>query len=61
MISKELLEILVCPKCKGDLEYRPSDDGKAGVLICHACKLEYSIADDIPNLLIDEAKSLAQG
>jgi uncharacterized protein len=50
-ISKELLEILACPKCKGDVELNPRGDG----LICHACKLMYPIKDDIPVMLIDEA------
>ncbi|MGH7562358.1 MAG: Trm112 family protein [Gemmatimonadales bacterium] len=53
-LAPELLEILVCPKCKGDLEYRPEE----AVLICHACRLVYSIEDDIPVMLIDEAKPL---
>ncbi len=59
MISPDLLEILACPKCKGDLDYRPSEDGKGGFLTCHACKLNYAIHDDIPNLLIDEAQPLS--
>lgn len=53
-IDKELLEILVCPKCKGDLEMNPTEDG----LICQACKLKYHIKDDIPIMLIDEAESI---
>lgn len=51
-LSPELLEILVCPKCKGDLEYRPDQ----GELVCRACRLAYRIEDDIPIMLIDEAK-----
>ena len=51
-ISKELLEILACPKCKGDLEY----DQENNRLICNACRLKYKIEDDIPNMLIDEAE-----
>ena len=51
-LAPELLEILVCPKCKGDLDYRPEQQ----VLICPACKLAYPIEDDIPIMLIDEAK-----
>ncbi|MEW5725422.1 MAG: Trm112 family protein [Thermodesulfobacteriota bacterium] len=51
-VSKELLELLVCPKCKGELELTPEEDG----LICHACRLLYEIKDDIPRMLIDEAK-----
>jgi uncharacterized protein len=50
-LSQELLAILVCPKCKGELEYRPTED----VLICHACRLRYPVRDDIPIMLIDEA------
>ena len=53
-ISKELLEILACPKCKGDIYLNDSEDG----LICNNCKLLYEIRDDIPIMLIDEAKSL---
>lgn len=53
-LAPELLEILVCPKCKGDLDYRKEE----AVLICHACRLVYSIEDDIPIMLIDEAKPL---
>ena len=52
MLSKELLEILVCPQCKGDLEY----DVPGARLICHACRLRYAIQDDIPIMLIDEAE-----
>jgi len=53
-ISPELLEILVCPKCKGEL--RLTDGGDA--LDCGACKLRYRIEDDIPVMLIDEATPL---
>jgi uncharacterized protein YbaR (Trm112 family) len=50
-VSKELLEILACPKCKGDIELTEKGDG----LVCNACKLMYPIKDDIPIMLIDEA------
>jgi uncharacterized protein YbaR (Trm112 family) len=50
-ISKELLEILACPKCKGDIFLNRTGDG----LICKACRLLYPIKDDIPVMLIDEA------
>ena len=50
-IDQKLLEILACPKCKGDLELTEEEDG----LICHSCKLLYPIKDDIPIMLIDEA------
>ncbi len=57
MLDKKLLEILACPKCKGDLEYKTKPDE---VLICHDCKLVYEIRDDIPIMLIDEAKPLEE-
>jgi len=50
-ISKELLDILACPKCKGDVALTDKQDG----LVCNACKLMYPIKDDIPVMLIDEA------
>ncbi|HEX2386726.1 MAG TPA: Trm112 family protein [Candidatus Binatia bacterium] len=53
-ISSDLLEILVCPKCKGEISLNPSGDG----LICDACRLMYPIRDDIPIMLIDEAIKL---
>ncbi len=52
MLSDKLLEILACPKCKGDLNY-DRDNNK---LICENCKLRYRIDDDIPIMLIDEAE-----
>lgn len=55
-ISRELLEILVCPKCKGEIYLNDNQDG----LICSKCRLIYEIRDDIPVMLIDEAKPLEQ-
>ena len=54
-IDAELLEILACPKCKGDIRLTENEDG----LICDACKLKYPIKDDIPVMLIDEAENLS--
>ena len=54
-ISQELLDILACPKCKGEIELNDAGDG----LICKNCQLLYEIKDDIPIMLIDEAKPLA--
>lgn len=51
-LSKELLDILACPKCKGEIHLNNEEDG----LICDRCKLIYEIKDDIPIMLIDEAK-----
>lgn len=53
-ISKELLDILACPKCKGDIHLNDRGDG----LICDACRLMYPIKDDIPVMLIDEAERI---
>jgi hypothetical protein len=53
-ISKELLDILVCPKCKGNIYLNEAGNG----LVCDNCKLLYEIKDDIPIMLIDEAKKI---
>ena len=54
MLDQQLLEILVCPKCKGELEYRET----SSELVCHQCRLRYPIRDGIPIMLIDEALPL---
>ncbi len=54
MLDQELLDILACPKCKGDLDY----DQEKDTLTCNACKLRYHVVDGIPNMLIDEAEKL---
>ena len=54
MIKKELLDILACPKCKGPVRLTEKEDG----LVCETCKLIYKIKDDIPIMLIDEAKPM---
>ena len=51
-MDKKLLEILCCPKCKGDLVYDEANQK----LICESCQLKYQIKDDIPVMLIDEAE-----
>ncbi|SLM30117.1 conserved hypothetical protein [Desulfamplus magnetovallimortis] len=55
-VSQELLDILACPKCKGDIYLNEKKDG----LICDSCQLEYEIRDDIPIMLIEEAKPLTK-
>ncbi len=55
-VDPQLLEILVCPKCKGDLEYRETEN----VLICGACSLSYPVRDDIPIMLLDEATPVSR-
>jgi uncharacterized protein YbaR (Trm112 family) len=53
-LSPELLTILVCPACKGDLAY----DAAASTLTCPACRLRYKVVEDIPVMLVDEAEKL---
>lgn len=53
-LSTQLLGVLVCPKCKGDLDYRELEQS----LVCLACRLRYAVRDDIPIMLIDEATPL---
>ena len=55
-VDKDLLDILVCPKCKGDIHLNENEDG----LICESCKLMYAIKDDIPIMLIDDAIKLEE-
>lgn len=53
-VTPQLLSILVCPKCRGELEYREAE----AQLVCQACRLRYPVRDDIPIMLIDEATPL---
>jgi uncharacterized protein len=50
MIKKELLDILCCPKCKGELLYKPEEHQ----LVCKACGKQYDVKDDKPIMLVDE-------
>jgi uncharacterized protein YbaR (Trm112 family) len=54
-MDKKLLDILVCPICKGPLVYVK----EAGELICKGDRLAFPIRDDIPVMLEDEARTLA--
>jgi uncharacterized protein len=53
-INKELLDILACPQCKGEVKLNEPGNG----LICQHCKLLYEIKDDIPIMLVEKAKKL---
>jgi uncharacterized protein YbaR (Trm112 family) len=53
-LNKALLDILVCPQCKGELQLEKDESG----LRCEACRLRYAIRDDIPIMLVDEAQPL---
>ncbi|MCS6763331.1 MAG: Trm112 family protein [Candidatus Protistobacter heckmanni] len=56
-MDSRLLDILVCPLCKGPLAY----DKAAGELICRADRLAYPVRDGIPVMLADEAHQIAEG
>jgi len=53
-INKELLDVLACPKCKGEVHLNSTEDG----LICEGCKIMYEIKDDIPIMLTEDAKPI---
>lgn len=53
MLDDHLLEILICPNCKGPVEYRQDDQ----LISCVGeCRYEYSVVDGIPHMLIEEAR-----
>lgn len=54
-LSPELLELLVCPRCRSKLEHHA---GPPEALVCRACRLVYEVQDGIPVMLIDEARAL---
>jgi uncharacterized protein len=52
-VDKELLEILACPNCRGNVEYHQDED----MIVCVGkCRYRYPVRDDIPVMLIDEAE-----
>jgi uncharacterized protein len=52
-VDQKLLEILACPNCRGDVEYRSEES----VIVCIGeCGYRYPVRDDIPVMLIDEAE-----
>ena len=53
-LKKELLDVLACPKCKGALDYKESENR----LLCGACRLSYEIKNDIPVMLVDQARAI---
>jgi uncharacterized protein len=54
-LNKKLLEILICPQCRGKVCY----DEKLNGIICNKCQLLYEIKDDIPVMLVEEAKKIS--
>lgn len=57
-MDNRLLELLVCPLCKGPLQLRRADESHAAELVCPADRLAYPIRDDIPVMLENEARAL---
>ena len=55
-LSEELLAVIVCPDCHGDLEVVEGAGDGEGELVCQGCGLVYPVRDDIPVLLVDEAR-----
>ena len=51
-VSPELLSMLVCPVCKGDL----ADDPGAETLTCPRCRLRYQVEGEVPNMLVEKAE-----
>ncbi len=67
-VHKKLLEVLVCPACKGPLApvrsqaeagQAPSSDAALVGLDCRACRLRYPVVDDIPVMLVDQAQRIS--
>jgi uncharacterized protein len=56
-LDPELLEILVCPNDRGELDYLEPEQ----VLVCRSCRYRYPIRDGIPVMLIDEAEKPPSG
>lgn len=56
MLDERLLDILICPKCRGELEHQRDPEA----LLCRACLLRYPVRDDIPVMLIEEAEPMTE-
>lgn len=54
MIKQELLEVLACPKCKGEIRVSKDEN----YIVCDSCRLLYEIREGIPVMLVDEAKQV---
>ena len=55
-LSADLLAILRCPKCRGEVKERKL--GAEAGLACEVCRLLYPIVDDVPNFLVEDARAL---
>ena len=53
MVDEELIKLLVCPNCRGEVEYREAE----AVIACTGeCGLVYPVVNDIPHMLVEEAR-----
>ena len=58
-MKRELMDILVCPLCKGELELTVEEENEevvTGSLYCPQCQVNYPVVDSIPNLLPPELR-----
>lgn len=53
-LDKDLIDILRCPRCKGELDLDPAEEA----FTCPACQLQYEVVDGVPNFLPDDARPL---
>ncbi|GEM_PF-416936 len=51
-VDPDLIALLVCPACHGDIEYKE----RRAVIVCTACGLRYPVRDNIPVMLVEEAE-----
>ncbi|QBI19204.1 Trm112 family protein [Egibacter rhizosphaerae] len=56
-VSRDLVELLVCPACRGAIEYKERRD----LIICTACDRRYPVRDGIPVMLVEEATQPSGG
>lgn len=54
-LDQDLIDILVCADCRGEIEYKD----RRKVIVCTECGLQYPVRDGIPIMLVDEAKKPA--
>ena len=58
MVAAELMSILRCPRCRGELN--PAADAGQSELQCKRCKLGFRVTDGVPNFLLEDARSLRE-
>ena len=58
MVAPELMSILRCPRCRGELD--GARDGDKAELQCKRCQLGFRVTDGVPNFLLEDARSLRQ-